>query len=320
MTDKTAAISLALHGGCGVMAEEDMTPQEWEEARDDLKQALRAGWQVLQQNGSAVDAVQATVLVMEDSIYFNAGFGAALNAKGEHELDAAIMDGTTLAAGAVCGARHIRNPVLAARSLLDGGESVLLSGSGADDYARDQGLACVESDYFTTPRRVQALDSMRRHQIAGTFKAARESEKHGTVGAVALDAQGHMAAATSTGGYTNKPVGRIGDSPLIGSGTYARDGVCAVSGTGQGEYFIRNVMAYDIAARMIYAGEKLQTASEHLVMGEFRDLGVGAGVIAIDANGQVSAPYNTLGMFRAWVTEDGRGVVASHHQLYDFDL
>ncbi|MCC3703801.1 isoaspartyl peptidase/L-asparaginase family protein [Rouxiella badensis] len=320
MNEKNPPLSLALHGGCGVMAEEDMTPQEWEEARDHLKQALRAGWKILQRGGSALDAVQATVLVMEDSVYFNAGYGAALNADAEHELDAAIMDGATLAAGAVCGARHIRNPVLAARSLLDAGESVLLSGAGADAYAEQKGLACVDSDYFTTPRRVEALAAMRRHQIAGTYKAARESEKHGTVGAVALDVNGHLAAATSTGGYTNKPVGRIGDSPLIGSGTYARDSVCAISGTGQGEYFIRNVMAYDIAARMIYAGESLQSASAHLVMGEFRDLGVGAGVIAIDANGKVSAPYNTLGMFRAWVTEEGRAVVASHHQLYEFTL
>ncbi|WP_241622650.1 isoaspartyl peptidase/L-asparaginase family protein [Rosenbergiella australiborealis] len=320
MTEKKTKISLALHGGCGVMALEDMTQQEWEEAYEHLKQALQAGWKILQQGGSSLDAVQASVCVMEDSIYFNAGFGAALNGDGKHELDAAIMEGSTLAAGAICGAKHIRNPVLAARRLLDDGETVLLSGSGADAYAKEQGLACVESDYFTTPRRVEALEAMRRHQIAGTYKTARESEKHGTVGAVALDATGHLAAATSTGGYTNKPVGRVGDSPLIGAGTYARDGVCAISCTGQGEYFIRNVVAYDIAARMIYAGENLQSASTHKIMGEFHNMGVGAGLIAIDANGEVTAPYNTLGMFRAWITSEGYAVVASHDQLYQFNL
>jgi L-asparaginase / beta-aspartyl-peptidase len=267
MTKDSSPPVLAIHGGCGVMAEHEMTAQEWTAARDALKQALRAGALVLQRAGSALDAVQAAVLVMEDSPWFNAGFGAALNADAQHELDAAIMCGTTLAAGAVCGARQIRNPILAARHLLDAGDSVLLGGTGADRYALQHGLACVDADYFTTPRRIEALEAMRRHQLAGTIKAAKEAEKHGTVGAVALDQHGHLAAATSTGGYTNKPVGRVGDSPLIGSGTYARDGVCAVSGTGQGEYFIRHVLAHDIASRMTHAGENVQQAAGHKIMG-----------------------------------------------------
>lgn len=320
MHEQNSPIALALHGGCGVMAEHEMTPREWQEARDALQTALAAGWSILQRQGSALDAVQAAVVVMEDSIYFNAGYGAALNANAEHELDASIMDGATLAAGAVCAARHIRNPILAARYLLEGGDAVLLTGDGADAYAESQGLTWVDADYFTTPRRVEALSKMREHQIAGTFKSAQESEKHGTVGAVALDSQGHLAAATSTGGYTNKPVGRIGDSPIIGAGTYARDGVCAVSGTGQGELFIRHVFAHDIAARMIYGNETLENAAQHLIMGTFREQGVGAGAIAIDSQGNVSAPFNTLGMFRGWVNADGTGVVASHEQEYAFVL
>lgn len=315
-----APFAIGLHGGCGVMAEHEMSQQEWQQARADLKKALHAGWKILCQQGSALDAVQAAVVVMENSEHFNAGFGAALNCDGQHELDAAIMDGATLASGAVCAARRIRNPVLAARSLLDAGEAVLLTATGADAYALKHGVECVDNGYFTTPKRVAALDIMREHQRAGTFKAARESEKHGTVGAVALDCNGHLAAATSTGGYTNKPVGRIGDSPLIGAGTYARDNICAVSGTGQGEFFIRHVFAHDVATRIAVGGQDLKQAAEHLIMGEFRDLGVGAGAIAIDAAGTVCAPFNTLGMFRAWVTVDGQAVVASHHEEFHFSM
>ncbi|XBS68864.1 isoaspartyl peptidase/L-asparaginase [Acerihabitans sp. KWT182] len=320
MVETVSPIALALHGGCGVMAEDEMTAAQWRAAREALRQALAAGWRVLQGQGGSLDAVQAAVVVMEDSPYFNAGHGAALNADGEHELDAAIMYGATLAAGAVCGARHIRNPILAARHLLDAGDSVLLCGDGADRYALAHGLPCVDADYFTTPRRVEALAAMRRHQTAGTYKAARESDKHGTVGAVALDGQGHLAAATSTGGYNNKPAGRIGDSPLIGAGTYARDGVCAVSGTGQGEYFIRHVLAHDIASRIRYAGESLPQATAFHILGEFKRQGVGAGAVAVDANGVIAAPFNTKGMFRGWVTPDGQAYVASHAERYPVEV
>jgi beta-aspartyl-peptidase (threonine type) len=315
-----APIAIGLHGGCGVMAEHEMGQQEWEQARADLKEALVAGWNILRQQGSALDAVQAAVVMMENSIHFNAGYGAALNAEGQHELDAAIMDGATLAAGAVCAARRIRHPILAARSLLDAGDTVLLNADGADAYALMHGLECVDNSSFTTPKRIAALAVMREHQRAGTFKAASESEKHGTVGAVALDSNGHLAAATSTGGYTNKPAGRIGDSPLIGAGTYARDNVCAVSGTGQGEFFIRYVFAHDIATRIAVGGQQLKQAAEHLIMGEFRDRGIGAGAIAMDSAGTVCAPFNTLGMFRAWVTVDGQATVASHNEEFHFSM
>jgi L-asparaginase / beta-aspartyl-peptidase len=220
-------IALAIHGGCGVMPEDSMTSEEWTAARDDLAAALRAGYGVLKAGGTALEAVEAAVVVMEDSPHFNAGHGAALNENGIHELDASIMDGATLAAGAISASRAIRNPVKAARALMADDRAVYLTGEAADRFAEEKGLATEPQSYFTTQKRREALAAMKRHAAAGT--EATENEKHGTVGAVALDAAGHLAAATSTGGYTNKPDGRVGDSPVIGAGTYARDGACAVS-------------------------------------------------------------------------------------------
>lgn len=245
-------IALAIHGGCGVMPEHSMTPAEWEAARDDLAAALRAGYGVLKAGGTALEAVEAAVVVMEDSPHFNAGHGAALNENGIHELDASIMDGKTLAAGAISASRAIRNPVKAARALMVDERAVYLTGEAADQFAKEQGLATEPQSYFTTQKRIEALAAMKVHAAAGT--EATENEKHGTVGAVALDAAGHLAAATSTGGYTNKPNGRVGDSPVIGAGTYARDGACAVSGTGKGEFFIRYVVGHEIASRVAYLG------------------------------------------------------------------
>lgn len=318
-----ATMALAIHGGCGVLPQDSMTEAEWAEARADLGRALAAGWAALRAGGSAVDAVEAAVVVMEDSPHFNAGHGAALNENGIHELDASIMDGATLEAGAVSSSRAIRNPVRAARALMLDGRAVFLTGAAADRFAGAAGLEVVEQSYFTTPKRVEALASMKAHAARGT--EATENEKHGTVGAVALDAAGHLAAATSTGGYTNKPEGRVGDSPVIGAGTYARDGVCAVSGTGKGEFFIRHVVGHEIASRVAYLGEDLDTAARHVV---FEDLAgsryttglVGAGLVAIDASGHVSAPYNTPGMFRGWVTPEGRGFVATHTEIFEVML
>ena len=238
---------------------------------------------------------------MEDFKHFNAGHGAALNTAGVHELDASIMRGSDLAAGAVTLVRHIRNPIKAARALLDGNGPVMLGGPDADKFAEAAGLEIVEQDYFTTERRVQALKNLKERGLSGTLKSASEAEKHGTVGAVALDADGHLAAATSTGGYNNKPEGRIGDTPIIGAGTYARDGVCAASGTGAGEFFIRHAVAHEIASRVAYLGETIAEAAGHVVHNDLKPHGVGAGVIAIDARGNVAAPYNTDGMFRGWI-------------------
>lgn len=312
-------IAIGIHGGCGALDQSLMPATEWAEARAHLANALRAGWSILRNGGRSLDAVEAAVIVMEDSPHFNAGYGAAINADGVHELDASIMDGETLAAGAVAGVRRIRNPVRAARAVMERSPSVLLISGAADAFAERSGLAMVDNTYFTTERRVKALASLRQRERDGTLGAASEGEKHGTVGAVALDAAGHLAAATSTGGFNNKPPGRVGDSPIIGAGTYARDGVCAVSGTGQGEVFIRRATAYDIAARMMYAGETLAAATDVMINKIMRDHGVGAGLVSVDAKGQVLAPYNTLGMYRGWIMADGRVVVATHAEQHVMD-
>ncbi len=293
-----------------------MSEADWAESREHIADALRAGWAILKAGGTALDAVQSTILVLEDSPHFNAGYGAALTEDGLHELDASIMDGTTLAAGAVAGVRRVRNPIRAARAVMEGGRAVLLIGDAADRFADQAGLAMVQPDYFTTQRRVEALASLKRRALDGTAAKASEAEKHGTVGAVARDAKGRLAAGTSTGGFNNKPTGRVGDSPVIGAGTYARDGVCAVSCTGQGEIFIRRVAAYDVAARMSYGGQTLEQASNTLVFETLKSHGIGAGMIVLGAEGDPLAPYNTLGMYRGWVTTAGEMTVATHHELH----
>ncbi len=310
-------IALAIHGGCGVMAKLDLSEEEWAAARADLHRSLQAGWAVLDTGGSALDAVQAAVVVMENSPHFNAGYGAALNTDGEHELDASIMDGRTLEAGAVTLAKRIRNPIKAARRVMEKGEAVLLGGPAADAFAQTEGLDIVEPDYFTTERRVKALAAMKEHVAAGTAIKASEAEKHGTVGAVALDRAGHLAAATSTGGYNNKPAGRIGDTPIVGAGTYARDGVCAVSGTGKGEFFIRYAVGHEVASRINYLGEDLEKAAGKVIMEDLKPHNIGAGLVAVAADGSIAAPYNTDGMFRGWVTSEGQFFVATHSKVFE---
>ena len=307
-------LALAIHGGCGTLPKAEMTEAEWAQARSDLASALRAGWAILSKGGAAVDAVEAAVRVMEDSPHFNAGHGAAFNTEGEHELDASIMDGATLAAGAICGAKRIRNPIVAAKALMLRGDPLLLAGPAADDFAEHEGVDTVANEHFSTERRRKNLASMKLREIVGTAAEASEAEKHGTVGAVACDAQGHLAAATSTGGYTNKPVGRVGDSPIIGAGTYARDGRCAVSGTGKGEYFIRYCVGHEIASLIAYKGLSLQAATD-AVLAELSEHKIGAGLVAVGADGTVVAPYNTEGMYRGWVTEDGLIHVATHDHV-----
>ena len=311
-----SGIAIGLHGGCGTLAHDLQSSADWEESRAHLGLALRSGWRILQAGGSALDAVQAAVVVMEDSPHFNAGHGAALTERAEHELDASIMDGSTLAAGAVCTVRRVRNPVLAARAVLEGGQAVLLAGAAADEFAERHGLVMVEPSYFTTQRRVDALRRLKENAISGAILPATEAEKHGTVGAVARDAKGHLAAATSTGGFNNKPAGRVGDTPIIGAGTYAMDGVCAVSCTGQGEVFIRCAAAYDLVARMRYANQTLAVAADALVFDTLTSHGIGAGLIALGANGNPVAPFNTLGMYRGWITTEGQLTVATHRQLH----
>ncbi|MGL4438250.1 MAG: isoaspartyl peptidase/L-asparaginase family protein [Bosea sp. (in: a-proteobacteria)] len=308
--------TLGLHGGCGTLYRSLMPEADWAESRAHIADALRAGWAILKAGGPALDAVQATIVVLEDSPHFNAGFGAALTESGTHELDASIMDGATLAAGAVAGVRRVRNPIKAARAVMASGRAVLLIGPSADEFAAVAGLDMVTPTYFTTQRRIDSLASLKRRAEQGTAAKASEAEKHGTVGAVARDVNGNLAAGTSTGGFNNKPVGRVGDSPIIGAGTYARNGVCAVSCTGQGEIFMRRVAAYDVAARMMYAGQPLCEASRVLVHETLQSHDIGAGMIVLGAEGDPLAPFNTLGMYRGWIGTDGQMTVASHHDLH----
>jgi L-asparaginase / beta-aspartyl-peptidase len=305
-------IGICIHGGCGTLDRSLQSEAQWTEAREHLAQSLRAAWKVLKAGGASLDAVEAAVVVMEDSPHFNAGFGAALNEAGFHELDASIMNGADLSAGAVCAARRIRNPIKAARAVMEKSTCVLLATEAADAFAERSGLDMVENGYFTTEQRVKALASLKARAKVGTMASASEAEKHGTIGAVALDSAGNLAAGTSTGGFNNKPMGRIGDTPIVGAGTYARNGVCAVSGTGMGEFFIRRVAAYDIAARMMYADQSLAQAADALVFETLKGHGIGAGFATIDAQGNVRAPFNTIGMYRGWIGKDGEMVVATH--------
>lgn len=307
-------IAIAIHGGCGTLAPELLTDAEWAETRAHLEASLRSAWNCLAAGGSALDAVEAAVVVMEDSPHFNAGHGAALTEAGDHELDASIMDGATLAAGAVCTVRTVRNPVRAARAVMEKSDCVLMAGAGADRFARDAGLAIVDNGYFTTGRRQEALASLKERARRGTTTSASEAERHGTVGAVALDRHGSLAAATSTGGFNNKPAGRVGDTPVIGAGTYARNGVCAVSCTGMGEIFIRRVAAYDVYARMHYGGAGLAPATAAVIDG-LASHNIGAGLVAVDAGGGIVAPFTTLGMARGWIAADGVVNVGTHREM-----
>ena len=314
---------IALHGGCGTAAAQALPLAVWEEVRQHLASALRQGYARLTAGASAVDAVEAAVVALEDSPHFNAGHGAALCEDGTHELDASIMDGRTLAAGAVSAVRRLRNPVRAARAVMERSGCVLITGHAADDFGRGQGLDWVDNSHFTTPRRVAALKKLQALAQRGTLSAAAspegggatEADRHGTVGAVALDSQGHLAAATSTGGFNNKPVGRVGDSPIIGAGTYALDGVCAVSCTGQGEVFIRHAVAYDLTAQMRYAQRSLDEASHIMLRETLAPHRVGAGWVAVDAGGHIVAPFNTLGMARGWVDAAGQVWVGTHAEM-----
>jgi beta-aspartyl-peptidase (threonine type) len=313
---RTAPIAVGIHGGCGTLAPGELSAADWAETREHLAQALRQAWRHLAAGATAVDAVEAAVVVLEDSPHFNAGHGAALTEASTHELDASIMDGATLAAGAVCTVRRIRNPIRAARAVMTASDCVLIAGEAADAFAQRHGLEIVDNAYFTTARRVEALASLKARAARGTLKQASEGERHGTVGAVALDARGNLAAATSTGGFNNKPVGRVGDTPIVGAGTYARNGVCAVSCTGQGEIFIRHAAAHDVVARMHYGGQSLDEATRALVFESLAGHGIGAGMVAIDASGRVLAPYNTTGMARGWIGDDGVPHVATHAEVF----
>ncbi|MFV0277067.1 MAG: isoaspartyl peptidase/L-asparaginase family protein, partial [Parahaliea sp.] len=274
-SDGSPAWRIVIHGGAGVIRRADLDASQEAKYRAGLEVALNAGATVLRQGGSAVDAVQAAVLAMEDNPLFNAGKGAVFTAAAEHELDASIMDGRDRNAGAVAGIRRVRNPILAARAVMDRSEHVMYAGEGADAFAAAQGLDMVDNRYFDTERRRQSLERVLRE------RSRNDADRHGTVGAVAIDQRGNLAAATSTGGMTAKQPGRIGDSPLIGAATYAQNGVCAVSATGHGEYFIRVGVARTICLRASLLGEEVASAARN-ALDQVAVLGGDGGVIVLD--------------------------------------
>lgn len=286
---------LVIHGGAGMMDQKDYPPELEKEYIKKLQQALDSGETILKTGGTALDAVTAAIVVMEDSPLFNAGKGSVFTEAGVNEMDAAIMNGEDLSAGAVAGVRTIKNPVLAARKVMEESKHVLLVREGAEKFASDHGLEIVNPSYFFTQKRWDAL---------------LKARDHGTVGAVAMDKSGNLAAATSTGGMTNKMTGRIGDTPIIGAGTYANNKTCAVSATGHGEYFIRYTVAHDISALMEYKGLSLEQAAGEVIFKKLQPVGGEGGVIAVDKDGNYTMTFNTSGMFRGVARSEGERKVA----------
>ena len=293
--------SSAVHGGAGTLAPADLTPENERAYRAGLERALRAGFAVLDAGGPSLDAVVAAVQVLEDDPLFNAGRGAVVAASGQHELDASVMDGRDLRAGAVTGVRHVRSPIALARLVMERSPHVMLAGAGAEEFALEQGLTPVPNTHFATERRRRELERF----LQGELEAGRESLM-GTVGAVARDTSGTLAAATSTGGMTGKKWGRVGDSPIIGAGTYAANDCCAVSATGHGEFFIRAAVAHEIAALMRYKGLGVIEAAEDVVMRQLVKLGGSGGVIAVGRDGRIAMPFNSEGMLRGAMDSSGR--------------
>jgi beta-aspartyl-peptidase (threonine type) len=292
-----------IHGGAGVIAKE-ITPEKEKAFRAELQHALEAGYAVLKGGGNSLDAVSKAIVIMEDSPLFNAGKGAVFNHDGKNELDSSIMDGATLRAGAVASVHRVKNPILLARAVMEKSSHVMLVGDGAEEFAQSIGMTLVDPKYFYTEARWQQLQEEQKKEQDKSADASK-APGHGTVGAVALDKQGNLAAGTSTGGMTNKRFGRVGDSPIIGAGTYA-NAKCAVSATGWGEFYIRANAAHDICARVEYKGEPIAQAAKEVVMEVVPKLGGDGGVIALDAQGNFATPFNTEGMFRGWIDRDGK--------------
>ncbi len=306
-------ITLVIHGGAGTILKKNMTAEAEAAYREALTLALNTGFAVLEKNGSSLDAVEATLRVMEDSPLFNAGKGAVFTHDGRNELDASIMNGATKSAGAVGGVTIIRNPISAARAVMEKSPHVMMTGRGAELFATSAGLEIVDPSYFWTERRWKALQDIlvREKETSAAWEIAKSEDetRFGTVGAVALDSQGNLAAATSTGGMTNKRFGRVGDSPIIGAGTWADNDSCAVSATGDGEYFIRLAVARDIAALVEYKGMTVEKASAEVIHGKLTALGGEGGVIVLDRKGNFAMVFNSEGMYRGSITAAGAAKV-----------
>lgn len=310
--------AIAIHGGAGNMNQAAMSAERQAEYKTKLQEAVNAGYELLEQGESSQSAIITAIQILEESTLFNAGRGAVYTFEGEHELDASIMDGKSLNAGAVSGVKIVKSPILLAQKVMLESVHVMLSGAGAEAFAREQKLTLVDNSYFNTKRRFESLQKakkrlMEKQSTAMTFQQAHRqldvNYKMGTVGAVALDKNGNLAAGTSTGGMTAKRYGRVGDAPIIGAGTYANNQSCAVSATGHGEYFIRYHVAADICARMHYQGVSLQQASDEVINSVLVEAGGAGGVISIDPKGNISMPFNTTGMHRASRSSNGEQYV-----------
>jgi L-asparaginase / beta-aspartyl-peptidase len=301
--------AIAIHGGAGTIAPHLLTPQLEIDYRSGLKAALEAGNRVLKSGGTATEAVLAAVVELENNPLFNAGKGGVFNHLGQHEMDAAIMEGKFLKAGAVCGVKNIKNPVLLAHAVMTKSPHVMMAGDGAEAFAKTVNIEFADNAYFHTEHRYQQWLDIKGTENYQLDHTAKSENKMGTVGAVALDKDGNIAAATSTGGMTNKKFGRVGDSPIIGAGTYANNETCAISCTGHGELFIRSVVAYDISCLMAYKGLTLKQACEILVMDKLVKIEGEGGLVAIDAHGNIEMPFNSEGMYRASLSVDGEEVV-----------
>lgn len=297
---------LVIHGGAGTILKKDMTPEKERAYTEKLTEAMKRGYEILDKDGSALSAVEATIRVLEDSPFFNAGKGAVFTGAGKNELDASIMDGETLNAGAVASVTTIRNPISAARAVMTDSKHVLLVGAGAEMFAAEQGLEIVKPEYFFDQNRWdQLLKAKESDKASLTPSKDEKRDKYGTVGALALDRKGNLAAGTSTGGLTNKRHGRVGDSPIIGAGTYSNNNTCGVSGTGQGEYFMRHLIAYSVSAMMEFEGASLEEAANKVIHETLTGDGGDGGIIALDKDGNIAMPFNTPGMYRGWVEAGG---------------
>lgn len=283
--------AIVIHGGAGAIQKEGFSEERQAEYKQKLEEAIQAGSVILENGGTSLEAVEASIHIMENSPLFNAGKGAVFNALGQNEMDASIMDGQSRKAGAVAGVRHIKNPISAAIAVMEKSPHVLLIGDGAEKFASEHGVEITDTSWFYTEKRWKSYEKMKQ-------------DKHGTVGCVALDRQGNIAAGTSTGGMTIKMPGRVGDSPIIGAGTYADNQTCGISATGHGEFFIRNVVAYDVAALMKYKGLSIQDAAAYVIQDKLKSQNADGGIIGLDAQGNIIMEFNTTAMFRAWNRSD----------------
>ncbi len=306
-----APVAIAIHAGAGTISKSDFSADKEREIREILEKAVQAGHAVLSSGGSSLDAVTGAITILEDSPHFNAARGAVFNAEGKNELDASIMDGSDLNAGAVAAVHNVRNPILLARKVMTDSAHVMLMGAGAEQFGRDHNISFEDDEYFFTEYRWQQLQKAKANDSSETtFLSETPDRWFSTVGAVARDSQGNLAAGTSTGGMTNKRWGRVGDSPIIGAGTYADNRSCAVSATGHGEYFIRATVTRDICARVQYTGVSLAEAADQVVNKELVEMGGSGGIIALDPQGNIALTFNTPGMYRASVDTAGKVYVA----------